>query len=130
MKKDIEFPENKNLHIAIAQDGELWEVVLINNGQEHLRNILVASTGYGLNEQGEKIQTSTLRHFFEELSSEQFLIVEKIDPAIFHLTNEYWVSYWIQDRLYDRCFLFVPESINTNNLVEISILGRKAVLHA
>ena len=131
MKKDIEFPENQNILIAIApSEFEQWDVFLINKGSEKIDNLLVTSSGYGFDENGEKISTSTLRHFYDNFEPNSVLSIEKIDPSVFHLNNEYWISYWIGGKLYDRRFLFVPESINQANCIFVNILEKEAVLHA
>ena len=131
MKKDIEFPENQNILIAIApSEFEQWDVFLINKGSEKIDNLLVTSSGYGFNENGEKISTSTLRHFYDNFEPNSVLSIEKIDPSVFHLNNEYWISYWIGGKLYDRRFLFVPESISLANCIFVNILEKEAVLHA
>lgn len=131
MKKDIEFPENQNIFIAIApSEFEQWDVFLINKGSEKIDNLLVTSSGYGFDENGEKISTSTLRHFYDNFEPNSVLSIEKIDPSVFHLNNEYWISYWIGGKLYDRRFLFVPESISQANCIFVNILEKEAVLHA
>jgi hypothetical protein len=133
VKKDIEFPQYNKLHMAVTPgetDTDLWEVFLINAGDEILRNVLVSSSGYGENELGEKIETGTLRHFHEIVHVNESIAIEKIDPGVFHLTNEYWISYWINNNLYDRRFLFVPESLSFQNCIYVNILEKEAVLHA
>ncbi|HLO45618.1 MAG TPA: hypothetical protein VK175_14870 [Leadbetterella sp.] len=131
MKKDIEFPQNDNILIAIApSEFEQWDVFLINKGTQKIDNLLVTSTGYGFDQNEEKISTSTLRHFYDNFEPNSVQEIEKIDPSVFHLNNEYWISYWIGGQLYDRRFVFVPESISLKNCIFVSLLGKEAVLHA
>ena len=131
MKKDIEFPENTKVTMAMAPtELDQWEVFLINNGDQILKNVLAATTGYGFDKVGNKISTSTLRHFFDEIEANSIQLVEKIDPSVFGLHNEYWVSYWIEGKLYDRKFIFVPESITNQNCIFVKALGKEAVLHS
>ena len=131
MKKDIEFLENQDVLMAVApSEFEQWDVFIINKGSMAIKNLLVASSGYGFDDAGEKITTSTLRHFYDELKPNTFQAIEKIDPSVFHLNNEYWISYWIDERLYDRRFLFVPDSISASNCIFVRILEREAVPHA
>jgi hypothetical protein len=131
MKKDIEFPQNEHLLMAIApSEFEQWEVFIINKGSEKIDNLLVTSTGYGYDQNGEKVSTSTLRHFYDNFEQNSVKEIEKIDPSVFHLNNEYWVSYWIGSKLYDRRFVFVPESISLKNCIFVPFLEKEAVLHA
>ena len=57
-------------------------------------------------------------------------LVEPIDPAVFHLNNEYWVSYYIGTQIYDKRFIFVPDTICEENLSFIPELELKGVLHS
>src|ERR1700712_1154867 len=114
MKKDIEIPQVENVTLAVVKEGlkglEEWKVYLINNNDFSIDNTLVASQGYGEKE-GEQQKTSTLRHFLQTVPEHSTAVIEPIDPGVFHLNNEYWVSYYIGSQIYDKRFVFVPESI-------------------
>jgi hypothetical protein len=134
MIKDIEIPEVKNVTLAVAREKNLlnqdeWKVYLINKNQFPIENTLVASKGYGEKE-GEPQRTSTLRHFLETVPAEGVAMVEPIDSKLFHLNNEYWVSYYIGSQIYDRRFIFVPDSICEENLTFIRELDKEGVLHS
>jgi hypothetical protein len=134
MKKDIDIPEVKNVTLAVIRERNLlnqeeWKVFLINNNSFPIENTLVASTGYGESE-GEPQRTSTLRHFLETVPARGSALVEPIDPKLFHLNNEYWVSYYIGSQIYDRRFVFVPDSICEQNLTFIKELEMEGVLHS
>jgi hypothetical protein len=58
------------------------------------------------------------------------VLIEPIDSAVFHLNNEYWVSYYIGSQIYDKKFVFVPDTICDENLTFIKILEREGVLHS
>ena len=133
MKKDIEFNTVEGVSIAIApsldESGEqFWHVYLINNNNFPLDNVLVASKGYGVVDDVE-LKTSVLRHMFERVEPKSFVLVEPIDPAIFHINNEYWVSYYVANKIFDKKFVFVPDSITEDNLIDISLLQMQGVLH-
>jgi len=49
--------------------------------------------------------------------------------ATFHLYSEYWVSYYIDGQIYDKKFIFVPDSITEENLIPIAQLGMEGILH-
>jgi hypothetical protein len=132
MINDIEFPAVENVTIAVIKDetDEIpWKVYLINNNQFPIENTLVSSKGYGTKE-GEKQNTSVLRHFFETVPANQFVLIEPIDPGVFHLNNEYWVSYYVGNAIYDKRFLFVPDTICDDNLTFIKELDKTGVLHS
>lgn len=134
MKKDIEIPEVKNVTIAIVREKNLlnqdeWRVHIINNNPYPLENTLVASKGYGEKE-GEQQRTSTLRHFLETIPPNSAALVEPIDSNLFHLNNEYWVSYYVGNKIYDRKYVFVPDTICEANLTFIKELEMEGVLHS
>ncbi|HNP93983.1 MAG TPA: hypothetical protein PKJ63_00095 [Cyclobacteriaceae bacterium] len=132
MINDIEFPEVKNVTVAIVKDeteDNPWKVYLINKNQFPIENTLVSSKGYGEKE-GEKQKTSVLRHFLETVPANGSVLIEPIDPAVFHLNNEYWVSYYVGREIYDKRFVFVPDTIHENNLTFIKELDREGVLHS
>lgn len=134
MKKDIEIPEVKNVTVAVVREKTLldtyeWKVYLINNNTFQIENTLVSSTGYGEKE-GRQQKTSTLRHFLETVPARSSALVEPIDEKVFHLNNEYWVSYYVGRQVYDKKFVFVPETICEENIVYIKELEKEGVLHS
>ncbi|WP_373511733.1 hypothetical protein [Persicitalea sp.] len=136
MKKDISFLPVEGVQVAIVRkinelNAEEWHVVLINRNAAPIDNVFVTSKGYSspeLHEDGSQ-KTSTLRHFFPEVLPGNNVIVEPIMPEVFALTNEYWVSYFIGKQVYDKKFIFVPDSIVPDHLSEIDVLGLEGVLH-
>lgn len=134
MKKDIDFGTVEGIAVAVAKTTEStpdqpgWSVYLINYNDFPVENVLVTSKGYGVIN-GEEVKASVLRHMFERVEGKSFIQIEPIDPAIFHLNNEYWVSYYIDRQIYDKRFVFVPDSIVEENLIEISMLQTQGVLH-
>jgi hypothetical protein len=134
MMRDIEIPEVKNVTLAVvrkkqAGEKDSWNVYLINNNPFPIENTLVASKGYGL-KNGETQRTSVLRHFLETVPRQSAALVEPIDPAVFHLTNEYWVSYYIGQTIYDKRFVFVPDSIREENIMFIKEIDMEGILHS
>lgn len=121
--------------MAIAATGDIpqertWNVYFINNNPIPLDNVFITSKGYGTSEDGEEVKTSVLRHMFEQVAPKSFVQVELIDPSVFHINNEYFVSYYIDGQIYDKRFVFVPDSITEDHLIEISMLQMQGVLHS
>jgi len=132
MKKDL--PENivKDIGIAVVLEGETpesrsWYVYLINRKKEVINNVLISSKGYDFSN-GKDIQTSLLRHFIGDVNGKSFAKIEPIDEALFGLTNEFWLSYYIDGTIYDKKFIFLPESIVDSNFVKVPILNKPGVL--
>jgi hypothetical protein len=134
MIKDIEIPQVKNVTLAIARkkaigERDEWHVFLINNNSFALENTLVVSRGHG-EKNGERQETSTLRHFLETVPPNSTALVEPIDENVFHLNNEYWLSYYIDQKIFDKRFVFVPETICEENLIFIKELDAEGVLQS
>ena len=133
MKKDIEFPLVEGVKVAVVKTiNEAsyleWNVYIINRRPEVLKNVLVSSKGYGeLN--GEQIKTSVLRHVLGTIEPQAFAKIEAIDPNVFKISNEFWVSFYINDKIYDKKYIFLPESIIEANLIQIPELNALGVLH-
>jgi len=132
MKKDL--PENivEEISIAIVLEGEtaeskVWNVYLINEKDLALKNVFVTSKGYGQKD-GKEVKTSTLRHFIGDVDANSFLKIEAIDTAVFGLTNEYWLSYYIDNTIYDKKYIFLPESIVDENMSKVPLVGKPGVI--
>ena len=134
MKKDIEFPVVEGIKITIAryinEENEAeWNVYLINRSKTDIDTVMVTSRGYGFTKNGEPIKTSELRHFHKHCGAGEIIKIEMITPDVFHLNNEYWVSYYIGNQIFDKKFIFVPDSIREENLILIETLNLEGVLH-
>ncbi|MEZ4901141.1 MAG: hypothetical protein R2822_04965 [Spirosomataceae bacterium] len=136
MKADIKMTPVTGVCVAIARRiNELnqpeWHVYLINRKTTPITHVFVTSRGYSGEEKhvDNQQRTSTLRHFFAEILADQAVLIEPIIPEVFHLNNEYWVSYFIDNQIFDKKFIFVPESVIESNLIDIPALGLEGVLH-
>lgn len=132
MIKDL--PENivKDIAIAVALEKEsaeskIWYVYLINLKNEPIENVLITSKGYG-EKNGEPVKTSTLRHMFPLVKNSAYVLIEPIDEQTFGLNNEYWLSYYIGKNIYDKKFIFLPESIIDVNFIKIPVLNKPGVM--
>jgi hypothetical protein len=132
MKKDL--PENivKDIAVAVALEKEsaefkTWYVYLINLKKEPIENVLITSKGYG-EKDGEQVKTSTLRHMFPVVPGESFKLIEPIDEQTFGLNNEYWLSYYIGTEIFDKKFIFLPESIVESNFIKLPVLNKPGVM--
>ncbi|PAC32509.1 hypothetical protein [Flectobacillus sp. BAB-3569] len=134
MKKDIIHPTVDGVKVAVARRQDelgnvLWDVYLINRLKHPIDTVFVTSSGYGVDVDGNKIKTASLRYFFKEVAGEEIVKIEPISPEVFHINNEYWVSYYIGNQIFDKKFIFVPESIREENIIPIAQLGLEGVLH-
>ena len=91
---------------------------------------MVTSKGYSAKEEGEdQKKTSVLRHMIPHLDTEETALIEPIVKELFGLYNEYWVSFYVNGNLFDKKFIFVPETVIDDNLIYIKELDMDGVIH-
>lgn len=132
MKEDLSENIVENITIAIVMESatpeaKTWNVYLLNLKDELIETVLISSKGYG-EKDGKQVKTSVLRHSIGDVSPKSFALIELIDEQVFGLTNEFWLSYYINGRIYDKKFIFVPESIVDSNLSRIPLLNKPGVM--
>ena len=104
-----------------------WFVYILNLKKKEITNVLVSSKGYGQKD-GEKVRTSTLRHYLENVAAGSFQKVEPIMPELFGLNNEYWVSFYEDKQIFDKKYVFLAESIAEHNYTNIPLINKRGVL--
>ncbi|HET8830391.1 MAG TPA: hypothetical protein VFM79_13675 [Pelobium sp.] len=132
MKKDIPDHIVEDIAVAVVLEGETpesknWNVYIINLKTVAVETVLITSKGYGLKD-GNDVKTSTLRHMIEKIEAHSFAKIEAIDEQVFGLNNEYWISYYIGKEIYDKKFIFLPESIIESNLIKVPIINKPGVV--
>jgi hypothetical protein len=132
MIKDIPLLVVENVAVAIIREKNelnetVWNSYLINMKDEKLEGVLVTSTGYGqINE--EKVKTSTLRHFLDEVEPKSYVKIEPIVEEVFGVNNEYWLSFYLNNKMYDKRYVFLAESISESNFTNVPIINKKGVM--
>jgi hypothetical protein len=134
MREELLGPKVEGVAVAVVkQIGEenatIYNVYLINLREDIIEGIIITSEGFGVNvETGEKIKTSSLRHSMELMLPNEAAKVEPIMEDVFGMTNQYWVSFWINDTMYDKKYIFLPETIQEKNMKMIPSIGLEGVI--
>ena len=133
MKKDIKFHEVQHVAIAITRSlsvegGKEYHAYIINYNDFPIDNVLISTRGYGLVD-GEEKKTSTLRHMIERVDGCDFKLVEPVNPDLFQLTNEFWVSFYIDGQIRDKKYIFVPDSIREEHFQLVPWINKEGVVH-
>ena len=130
MKEHLKHEKVKDVFVAISNDEkDIWNVYVLNKNNKPITNVLVSSKGYG-NINDESKNTSTLRHLIEEIKSNSYGLVEPIDPSLFQLTNEFWVSFYIGKQIFDKKYIFTPASFLEENMINLPLVNKKGILHS
>lgn len=132
MLKDIIEPAFDGVGVAVVHEKNeeghfVWNVYLINFNNEIITGVLVSSKGYGTIN-NEEIKTSVLRHMLNEIDSLDYGKIEPINEDLFVLNNEYWVSFYLDGKIYDRKFVFVANTIEKSRLAHINLIDKKGIL--
>ena len=132
MLKDIPQLEVENIVVAIVREpddkGETsWNAYLINLYDQQIKNVLVSSKGYG-HFKGRDVKTTILRHLIGDIDAKDYAKIEPIMDNLFGLSNEFWVSFYKGKDIYDKKYIFLPESISEDNFTTIPVLNKPGVM--
>lgn len=134
MREELLGPKVEGVAVAVVQqigedDATIYNVYLINLRDDIIEGIIITSEGFGVNvETGEKVKTSSLRHCIELMLPNEAAKIEPIMEEVFGLTNQFWVSFFINDIMYDKKYIFLPETILEENMKLIPAIGLKGVI--
>ncbi len=129
MRKDIEFPIVEQVYVAALKEwdaeflSQSWYAYLINNSDQQLDIAMVVSRGNNT-----ALKTATLRHAFGTIMPKSSKKIELLMEEVLTFTNEFLVTYFIEDKLYEKTFVFPPNSISEKNNQEIPLLELEGVL--
>lgn len=106
-----------------------FTIFLFNEKNDILEGIIITCVGYLENpDSGQPIKTSVLRHSLEIMLPNEAARIELIMPEVFRLYNEYWVSFWVNDDLFDKKFIIPPFAIDKEKMNFIEAVGSKGLV--
>jgi hypothetical protein len=129
LRKDIEIPEVNDVYVAVVNQYNKiyktydWNAYIINDKAVVLEMVLIVSRGYD-----DKRGTSTMRHKLEKLPAKSYAKIEMVQEDVLELNNEFVVTFFEDNKMYDKTFLFRKNSINKNALQPIPLMDAKGVL--
>ncbi len=129
MKKDIQIPEVSGVQIAIVLEyndiykTEDWNVYIINQKEVDLEMVVIVSKGFD-----EKKETSIMRKKVDVLAANSFAKIEMMMPQLFSLNNQFQVTFFADNTLFDKTFLFPKNTIKEGSLRMIPSLNMRGVL--
>ena len=133
MKSDIKIPEVENVFLAAIQQWsddfmeKIWNVYLINDSDFKIESVMVVSQAFGTLK-GEMKKTSLLRHAFLEIPPVSSVKIEMIEKSVLQLNNEFMVTYFIENTLYDKKFIF-KKNFDTNlEIEEVPVLFENGII--
>lgn len=129
MKKDIQIPEVTDVEMAIVYEyndiykTDDWNIYIINKKDIDLELVVIVSQGFS-----ETKTTSLLRKKIEKLPANSFAKVEFIQPELFKLHNRFQVSFFAENKLFDKTFVFEKNTIKEGALRMLPQLNKRGIL--
>lgn len=130
MKKDIVIPVVEKVHIAIAHEWNEdfssmdWMSYLINELDQELETVFVMTRG----KHPDGRITSTLRHGFKKVAPKSAEKIELVMEDTFSFRNEFLLSYYLGNTLYDKTFVAEPHQISAENLEPLPIVELEGIM--
>ncbi|ARV07006.1 hypothetical protein BTO04_10035 [Polaribacter sp. SA4-10] len=129
MKKDIQIPEVTDVEIAVVYEyndiykTDDWNIYIINNKNIALELVVIVSQGFS-----EKKTTSLMRKKLEVLPANSFAKIEFIQPDLFALNNRFQVSFFADNKLFDKTYLLKQNTVKEGALRIIPELKKRGIL--
>ncbi len=133
MKADIIIPKVENVHIvAILEWSDdfqenCWYAYLLNATNETLEMAMIVSRAYGLIN-GENRNTMSLRHAFAKVEPQTAVKIEFLENNVLQLNNEFMLSYFIGNQMFDKKFMFKVNSINEKAQSDLPVIPKRGVM--
>ena len=129
MKKDIHIPEVKDVYIAVVHEYNDtykvydWNAYIINDKSVDLEMVIIVTKGYSKDK-----KTATFRKKIEALPAKSYAKIEMLLEDVLSINNLFNVSFFEDNKLFEKAFEFRKNTINENALQQIPLIKLKGVL--
>ncbi|UJH90273.1 hypothetical protein LZ575_15575 [Antarcticibacterium sp. 1MA-6-2] len=129
MKKDISIPEVEGVHVAAVREKNVefrsmdWNAYIINDKSVPLEMVLIIARGYD-----NKRVTSTMRHSIKVLPPKSYAKIEFMQDDILKLSNEFLVTFFEGNSMYEKTFSFSKNSIKESAVEALLVIQQKGIL--
>ena len=128
MKKDIHIPKVTGVEIAVVLDKnekdntDEWGVYIINRKDVDLEMVVIVSQGFS-----ETKKTSLFRRKIDVLPANSYSKFDVMPPELFALDNRFQVTFFENNQLHDKTYIFQAETIQEGFARDIDMLGKKGI---
>jgi hypothetical protein len=129
MKKDIQIPKVEDVFVAVVTEyndiykTQDWNAYIINDKDADLEVVLIVTNGYS-----DKKMTSIFRKKLDVLPKKSYAKIELMQEELFALNNEFKVTFFEGNTMFEKTFLFKENTINEKALQTIPLMKAKGVL--
>ena len=129
MKKDITIEFVENVYLAVVLEYNTiykmndWVAYLINDKNVALEMVLITSKGFDTER-----ETSEMRHKIPVLPALSFARIELLQEEVLSLDNSFKVTFFENNKLFEKNFLLKKNTAKEGNLRRIDSLQKKGIL--
>jgi len=129
MKKDINIPQVIDVYIAVVIEyndtykTHDWNAYIINNKDVNLEVVLIVTNGYSKDK-----TTSTFRKKLDLLPAKSYAKIELMQEDLFALNNQFKVTFFENNKMFDKTYLFRKNTINKKAFQSIPLMEARGVL--
>ena len=129
MKKDIQIPQVEGVYIAVVSEyndiykTQDWNAYIINDKDVDLDVVLIVTSGYSENK-----MTSIFRKKLDVLPKKSYAKIEMMQEDLFALNNEFKVTFFEGNAMFEKTYLFRTNTINEKALQRIPLMQAKGIL--
>jgi|SRR5690606_4956730 len=133
MRKDITIPVVENVYVAVMQEWNedfnenTWYAYLINDNKDKIEAAIVVSNANGVID-GEQRKTSMMRHAYQEVPGNSAVKIEMMDRTVLQLHNKFMVTYFKDNVMYEKDYIFIAGSITEDDVQELPVIEKKGIL--
>ncbi|WP_394748272.1 hypothetical protein [Spongiimicrobium salis] len=128
MKKDIEIPIAKEVSVALVHEwneeflDKEWNAYIINHRNDPIEMVLVMSKGHDADR-----KTSTMRHAIEVVGAKSFEKIENVQEEVLGLNNEFYVTFFADNKMYERKYHFSKNTVNAAALTTLPVINKEGI---
>ena len=129
MKKDIQVPKVEGVYIAVVSEyndiykTQDWNAYIINDKEVDLEVVLIVTSGYS-----EDKMTSIFRKKLDVLPKKSYAKIEMMQEDLFALNNEFKVTFFEGNAMFEKNYLFTKNTINEKALKDVPLMKAKGIL--
>ena len=129
MKKDIHIPKVEGVYIAVVNEyndiykTQDWNAYIINDKDLDLEMVLIVTSGYNENK-----MTSIFRKKLDLLPKKSYAKIELMQDNLFALNNQFKVTFFEDNKMFDKTYTFRKHTINLQALQPIPLMQSRGVL--
>lgn len=129
MKKDITIPKVEGVFLVVIPEynnafkGDDWNVYVVNENEEPIELVMITSKGFD-----NQRETAQMRHKIDLLPAKSGVKFELMVDEVLVLNNEFKLTYFANNKLFDKVFLIKKNSLKKSAMRMINALNKRGFI--